>query len=96
MRAPGLSRGQFFLQGVLSSRSKCAIIKEECVSARDRARFGGLMQDKRYLQQLSLQYPTANDAAMEIINLSSILNLPKGTVHFITDIHGGHESFLHI
>ena len=54
------------------------------------------MQDKRYLQQLSLQYPTANDAAMEIINLSSILNLPKGTEHFITDIHGEYESFLHI
>ena len=54
------------------------------------------MQDKRYLEQLSLQYPTVNDAAMEIINLSSILNLPKGTEHFITDIHGEYESFLHI
>ena len=57
---------------------------------------GDFMQDKRYLEQLSVQFPTANDAAMEIINLSSILYLPKGTEHFITDIHGEYESFLHI
>lgn len=52
--------------------------------------------DLKYLERLSEQFPTANDAAREIINLSSILNLPKGTEHFITDIHGESEPFLHI
>ena len=46
------------------------------------------MYDKKYLERLSIQFPTAADAATEIINLSSALNLPKGTEHFITDIHG--------
>ncbi len=50
----------------------------------------------KYLERLSEQFPTANDAAREIINLSSILNLPKGTEHFITDVHGESEPFLHI
>lgn len=54
------------------------------------------MQDIRYLERLSVQFPTAADAATEIINLSSVLNLPKGTEHFITDIHGEYEPFLHI
>lgn len=54
------------------------------------------MTDKRYLERLSYQFPTSAAAATEIINLSSILNLPKGTEHFITDIHGEYESFLHI
>ena len=53
-------------------------------------------RDLKYLERLSEQFPTANDAAREIINLSSILNLPKGTEHFITDIHGEYEPFLHI
>lgn len=52
--------------------------------------------DLKYLERLSEQFPTVNDAAREIINLSSILNLPKGTEHFITDIHGEYEPFLHI
>lgn len=50
----------------------------------------------KYLERLSEQFPTVNDAAREIINLSSILNLPKGTEHFITDVHGEYEPFLHI
>ena len=50
----------------------------------------------RYLQLLSRQYPTVQDASTEIINLQAILNLPKGTEHFISDIHGEHEAFLHI
>ena len=54
------------------------------------------MNEKKYLERLSVQFPTAADAATEIINLSSILNLPKGTEHFITDIHGEYEPFLHI
>ena len=42
----------------------------------------------RYLQRLAELYPTIAKASTEIINLQSILNLPKGTEHFITDIHG--------
>ena len=54
------------------------------------------MFDTKYLERLSVQFPTTADAASEIINLSSMLNLPKGTEHFITDIHGEYEPFLHI
>ena len=52
--------------------------------------------DERYLHLLSTTYPTVADAASEIINLEAILNLPKGTEHFLADIHGEHEAFLHI
>ena len=50
----------------------------------------------RYLQMLSHQYPTVQAASTEIINLQTILNLPKGTEHFISDVHGEYEAFLHI
>jgi len=50
----------------------------------------------RYLQLLSKQYPSIRKASTEIINLSAILELPKGTEHFISDIHGEYESFLHV
>lgn len=50
----------------------------------------------RYLKSLSKQYPTIASAATEIINLQAILNLPKGTEHFITDIHGEYDQFLHV
>lgn len=50
----------------------------------------------KYLKLLSAQYPTLNSAAAEIINLSSILHLPKGTEHFISDIHGEYTSFQHV
>lgn len=49
-----------------------------------------------YLRLLSKQYPTVQAAGTEIINLRAILNLPKGTEHFLSDIHGEHEAFLHI
>ena len=52
--------------------------------------------DLRYLQMLSRQYPTVQAASTEIINLQAILNLPKGTEHFISDVHGEYEAFLHI
>ena len=42
----------------------------------------------KYLERLSELYPTISAASREIINLKSILNLPKGTEHFLTDIHG--------
>ncbi|MDE6883056.1 MAG: fructose-1,6-bisphosphatase [Lachnospiraceae bacterium] len=50
----------------------------------------------KYLKSLSRQYPTIAAASTEIINLQSILNLPKGTEHFMTDIHGEYEQFNHI
>ncbi len=50
----------------------------------------------RYLRLLSKQYPTVQEAGSEIIRLRAILNLPKGTEHFLSDIHGEHEAFLHI
>ena len=49
-----------------------------------------------YLRLLAKQYPTVQAAGSEIINLRAILNLPKGTEHFMSDIHGEHEAFLHI
>lgn len=49
-----------------------------------------------YLEILSRQYPTISSASTEIINLEAILNLPKGTEHFISDIHGEYESFTHM
>lgn len=50
----------------------------------------------RYLEQLSEMYPTIGQASSEIINLQSILNLPKGTEHFVSDIHGEYEAFSHV
>ena len=52
--------------------------------------------ETKYLERLSELYPTISSAATEIINLQSILNLPKGTEHFLTDIHGEHEAFFHV
>ena len=52
--------------------------------------------EEKYLERLSELYPTISSAATEIINLQSILNLPKGTEHFLTDIHGEHEAFFHV
>ncbi len=50
----------------------------------------------KYLKSLSKQYPTVASACTEIINLQAILNLPKGTEHFLTDIHGEYEQFIHV
>lgn len=52
--------------------------------------------ERKFLRLLSNRYPTINSAAAEIINLSSMLNLPKGTEHFISDIHGEFTSFQHV
>ncbi|MBC8059401.1 MAG: fructose-1,6-bisphosphatase [Clostridiaceae bacterium] len=49
-----------------------------------------------YLKLLSKQYPTIDAASTEIINLQAIFNLPKGTEHFMSDIHGENESFNHV
>ena len=50
----------------------------------------------QYLRLLSKQYPTVQSAATKIIKLRNVLNLPKGTEHFMSDIHGEYEAFLHI
>lgn len=50
----------------------------------------------KYLEILSERFPTVQSVCTEIINLEAILNLPKGTEHFLSDLHGEYESFLHI
>ena len=52
--------------------------------------------EQRYLERMSDLYPTIAAASTEIINLQAILNLPKGTEHFITDVHGEYEAFSHV
>ena len=54
------------------------------------------LQDTRYLRLLSISFPNVAEASKEIINLQAILNLPKGTEHFLADIHGEHEAFQHV
>ncbi len=49
-----------------------------------------------FLKSLSKQFPTIASASTEIINLQSIMSLPKGTEHFLTDIHGEYEQFNHV
>ncbi|MGL5692918.1 MAG: fructose-1,6-bisphosphatase [Peptostreptococcaceae bacterium] len=55
-----------------------------------------LNNQMKYLRLLSKQYPSISKASAEIINLEAILNLPKGTEHFLTDIHGEYEPFVHV
>jgi len=50
----------------------------------------------KYLNLLADKYPTIKSACTEIVNLESILNLPKGTEHFLTDIHGEYDTFSHV
>ena len=50
----------------------------------------------RYLERLSELYPTIAKASKEFINLQAIMKLPKGTEHFLTDIHGEYEAFAHV
>ncbi|RGY00674.1 fructose-1,6-bisphosphatase [Blautia sp. OF03-15BH] len=50
----------------------------------------------KYLKSLAKLYPSVAAASTEIINLQSVLNLPKGTEHFMTDIHGEYEQFFHV
>ena len=53
-------------------------------------------ENLHYLKMLAKQYPNVQAASTEIINLQAILNLPKGTEHFISDVHGEYEAFQHI
>ena len=52
--------------------------------------------DMRFLNLLAQKYPNIQTASSEIINLNAILNLPKGTEHFLSDLHGEYEGFNHI
>lgn len=52
--------------------------------------------DQKYLQLLAEKFPSIESAASEIINLSAIRSLPKGTEYFFSDLHGEYEAFLHI
>lgn len=55
-----------------------------------------IKNDLRYLELLSQSFPTIAAASTEIINLEAILNLPKGTEHFLADLHGEYEAFNHV
>ena len=50
----------------------------------------------RYLLELAKGYPNRRAVTSEIVNLNAILNLPKGTEHFLSDIHGEYEAYMHI
>ena len=54
------------------------------------------MKDEKYLELLAEKYPTEQAVCREIINLKVILGLPKGTEHFMSDLHGEYEAFCHI
>ena len=55
-----------------------------------------VLNDLRYLRLLARSFPTIADASTEIINLEAILNLPKGTEHFLSDLHGEDQAFDHV
>ena len=63
---------------------------------KDRRMKYDIEHDIHYLNLLAKSFPNIAAASTEIINLSAILNLPKGTEHFLADIHGEHEAFLHV
>ncbi len=59
-------------------------------------RFSPTAQELAYLRLLAKQYPNIAVASTEIINLQAILHLPKGTEHFVSDVHGEYEAFSHV
>lgn len=66
------------------------------MSEKEKLQEQAITLDLHYLQLLSRLFPTVAAASTEIINLEAILNLPKGTEHFLTDIHGEYEAFQHV
>ena len=66
------------------------------MSANNQSMTRQVEQDRRILELLSQSFPNAAAASTEIINLRAILNLPKGTEHFICDLHGENEAFEHV
>ncbi len=73
---------------------------QKSIDVRMKNREGGNMNmdnfEMKYLNKLAELYPNVAAASTEIINLQAILNLPKGTEHFLTDVHGEHEAFAHV
>lgn len=57
---------------------------------------GFSVEELKHLNLLAEKFPTVQAVSTEIINLEAILNLPKGTEHFLTDIHGAYETFSHV
>lgn len=55
-----------------------------------------LKSDERYLRLLAEKFPNSNSAIREIINLQAIMSLPKGTEHFVSDLHGASSEFIHM
>ena len=53
-------------------------------------------QNIHYYEHLSELFPSISAASSEIINLQSILQLPKGTEHFLSDVHGEYAAFSHV
>lgn len=49
------------------------------------------MDQMKYLKELAVRYPNVAAASTEIINLQAILHLPKGTEHYVSDVHGEYE-----
>lgn len=64
-----------------------------CIFAQN---FCDFMQDERYLRLLSEKFPNAQSVITELINLRAILSLPKGTEHFVSDLHGESMAFIHM
>ena len=54
------------------------------------------LAERKYLELLAEKFPTTQSVFTEVINLEAILNLPKGTEHFVSDVHGEYEAFEHI
>ena len=54
------------------------------------------MRDEKYLKLLAKDYPTVQAASSEIVNLTAICQLPKGTEYFFSDLHGEYEAFVHL
>ena len=55
-----------------------------------------MTKNEKFLELLGEKYPSVQAATSEIINLEAILRLPKGTEHFVSDLHGEYEAFCHI
>ena len=53
-------------------------------------------EELKILDLMAQKFPTIADAATEIVNLEAIMNLPKGTEHFLTDLHGEYAAFQHV
>lgn len=80
-------------QSFLSSLSDTSTLADT-LDERERVRHSDA--DRRVLELLSNSFGNSSAAATEIINLEAIMNLPKGTEHFVADIHGENEAFAHI